>query len=116
MSLGSDIAHAHCAEQTCDCSRSTPVWLLQNMLSSYEGEWSADTGIQHQTGTGGPLLWVAFSIVRGLGAPERDSLSAQAQSFRKCVTGVWHLARVAGALGRTTKGQLPVPSFSCWGK
>lgn len=84
MSLGSDTAHAHCAEQSCDCSRDTPVWLLENMLPSCEGEWSADTGIQCQTGAAGPLLWAAFSVVRG-SAAQIALLSAQAQSFRKCV-------------------------------
>lgn len=75
MSLGSDIAHARCAEQSCECSRGTSVWFLENMQSSCEGEWSADTGIRHQIGAGGPLLWVAFSIGRGSGAPARDSLT-----------------------------------------
>lgn len=51
-----DVAHPHCAEQSCDCSRDTPVWLLENMLPSCEREWSADTWIQCQIGAGGPLL------------------------------------------------------------
>lgn len=36
-------------------------------------------------------------------------LSVQVQSLRKCVTWVWHLARVASALGRSlAKRQLPL--------
>lgn len=72
MSLGSDIAHAHCAERSCDCSRDIPVWLLENTVSICEGEWGADTGIQRHTGAAGPSL---FLNSQRSGAPARDSLA-----------------------------------------
>lgn len=76
MSLGSDVAHAHHAEQSCDCSRDTPgdCWRTR-CLSSCEGEWNADTQILHHRGAGGPLLWAVFSTVTGSGAPARDTLA-----------------------------------------